>query len=369
MNEATGQRLESDEPLALQVVLKRRGFTLDVNLQLPSRGITALFGASGSGKTTCLRILAGLEQQAKGRVSVAGEVWQDSAKGTFRPVHQRALGYVFQEASLFDHLTVQDNLKYGYRRTPRVQRQQGWDHAVALLGIGHLLQRWPHELSGGERQRVAIGRALASSPRLLLMDEPLAALDAPRKAEILPYLERLQAELLIPMVYVSHAIDEVARLADHLVLMDAGRVTASGPTIPMLTRLDLPLAHGDTAGAVLTCTVVSHDAQDHLTTTEFSGGRLLVSRQSAAVGQRLRIRVQARDVSLTLQQQTGTSILNILRGTVLTLSPDSPGQLMVAIDVGGCTLLARITVRSAQALGLASGMTVFAQIKGVAILG
>ena len=180
-----------------------------------------------------------------------GEVWQDSARSLFQPVHRRAVGVVFQEASLFEHLSVQDNLKFGFRRTPQAQRRHGWDHGLALLGIGHLLQRWPHELSGGERQRVAIARALATSPRLLLMDEPLAALDAARKAEILPWLERLQRALDIPVIYVSHAIDEVARLADHLVLLDAGRVTASGPTPELLTRLNLPLAQGDSAAAVI----------------------------------------------------------------------------------------------------------------------
>jgi molybdate transport system ATP-binding protein len=369
MNEVANQRHESGQPLTLQVVLARRGFTLDVALQLPSRGITALFGASGSGKTTCLRILAGLEQQAKGRVSVAADVWQDSAQGIFRPVHQRALGYVFQEASLFDHLTVQDNLSYGFKRTPPAQRQHGWNHAVALLGIGHLLQRWPHELSGGERQRVAIGRALASSPRLLLMDEPLAALDAPRKAEILPYLERLQAELAIPIVYVSHAMDEVARLADHLVLLEAGRVTASGPVETLLTRLDLALAHGDSASAVIKARVMGHEPAYHLTLAEFAGGSLRVPQQALQPGQLLRIRVQARDVSLTLSPQTDTSIINILPVRVTGLSADGPGQVIVGLDAAGTPLLARVTRKSLDTLGLVEGLQVYAQIKGVAILG
>ena len=359
----------SEPALELQATLSRASFTLDVALQLPGRGISALFGVSGSGKTTCLRILAGLEPQARGRVTVGGEVWQDSARGIFRPVHQRALGYVFQEASLFEHLNVRDNLQYGYQRTPQALRHHHWDHAVALLGIGPLLARWPHELSGGERQRVAIGRALATSPRVLLMDEPLAALDAARKAEILPYLERLQTELAIPVLYVSHALEEVARLADHLVLLEEGRVRASGATDALLTRLDLPLAHGDSAGAVLHCTVASHDDADHITRTEFAGGTLLISRQPAAVGQRLRVRIQARDVSLTLSHQTDTSILNILDATVIQLSPESPGQLMVSLNVGGCTLLARVTQRSARTLGLCTGKAVHAQIKGVAILG
>lgn len=355
--------------LALQVELHRPAFNLQVDLQLPGHGITALFGQSGSGKTTLLRVLAGLEPQAQGRISVLGEVWQDSHATIFRPVYQRAVGYVFQEASLFDHLTVQDNLKFGFKRTPRAQRAQGWDHAVALLGIGHLLKRWPHELSGGERQRVAIGRALASSPRLLLMDEPLAALDAPRKAEILPYLERLQAELSVPIVYVSHAIDEVARLADHLVLLDGGRVLGSGPTDAMLTRLDLPLAHGDTASAVIRAQVSGHEPDYHLTLTEFAGGCLRVPQQALASGQALRIRVQARDVSLTLSPQLGTSILNILPARVTGLSADGPGQVIVGLDAGGTALLARVTRKSSDTLGLVEGLQVYAQIKGVAILG
>jgi molybdate transport system ATP-binding protein len=355
--------------LQCQVILQRPGFTLDVDLQFPGHGITALFGPSGSGKTTVLRVLAGLEPQARGRIAVRDAVWQDSARGIYRPVHQRALGYVFQEASLFEHLNVEGNLKFGFNRTPVSERRYGWDHALSLLGIDHLLARWPHELSGGERQRVAIARALAASPQLLLMDEPLASLDMARKAEILPYLELLQKKLDIPVLYVTHAIDEVARLADHLVLLDAGRVTAHGPTTELLTRLDLPLAHGDTAGAVLSCTVQAHDDADHLTTTTFAGGTLVVPRQAVEIGRTLRIRVQARDVSLTLQYQTDTSILNILPGTVTALAANSPGQLMVAVDVGGSTLLARVTTRSATALRLEPGMPVYAQIKGAAILG
>ncbi len=355
--------------LALQVALHRPAFDLQVDLQLPGQGITALFGPSGSGKTTLLRVLAGLEPQARGRVSVLGEVWQDSSARIFRPVHQRAVGYVFQEASLFDHLNVQDNLTFGFKRIPARERQRPWDHTLDLLGIGHLLKRWPHELSGGERQRVAIARALAASPRVLLMDEPLASLDAARKADILPYLERLQRELTLPIVYVSHAIDEVARLADHLVLMENGRALAQGPTADLLTRLDLPLAHSDTAGAVLTTTVAEHDEQDHLSTLHFNGGQLVVPLQTAPLGQTLRVRVQARDVSLTLTPQSGTSIQNTIACTVSTLSAQSPGQTMVALQAGDSTLLARITQRSARVLGLTPGMPVVAQVKGVAILG
>ena len=348
------------------------GFALDLDLRLSGSGVTALFGPSGSGKTSCLRAIAGLERTDPGAAStiaVNGVVWQDDANAVWLPVHQRALGFVFQDANLFTHLTVAQNLAFGMARVPRDQRRVSLDKWVALLGIGHLMDRQPTLLSGGERQRVAIARALATSPGLLLLDEPLAALDAQRKAEILPYLEKLPAELDIPILYVSHAIDEVARLADQMVLLDAGRVVASGPTADLLTRLDLPLAHGDTAGAVLSATVVSHDPDDHLTLVSFSGGRLWVTQQSSNVGQPLRIRVQARDVSLTLARQSGTSILNILPATVVTLAPDSPGQMMVALEVGGSRMLARVTTRSAHALGLQAGLLVYAQIKGVAILG
>jgi molybdate transport system ATP-binding protein len=345
------------------------GFALDVDLELPGRGVSAIFGPSGCGKTTLLRCVAGLERRAKGYLSVDAEVWQDDAQQRFVPVHQRALGYVFQDASLFAHLNVAQNLNYGMQRVPAVQRRVSLEQSIDLLGIAHLLQRKPDALSGGERQRVAMARALASSPRILLLDEPLAALDAPRKAEVLPYLEKLHSELDIPVLYVSHAIDEVARLADHLVLLESGKVTASGRAEDLLTRLDLSLAHGDTAGAVLTLTVSQHDEQDHLSTASFSGGVMSLPIQNRSIGQSLRIRVQARDVSLTLQKQSGTSILNILSATVSAIAPDSPGQVMVSLDVGGCTLLARITERSARTLALAPGLSLYAQIKGVAILG
>ncbi len=344
-------------------------FSLDVTLALPGRGVTALFGPSGSGKTTFLRSIAGLERVRSGHLVVNGEVWQDDAKDIFMPVHRRPLGYVFQEASLFAHLDVRRNLDYGLRRVPAPQRQVSLDQAIHLLGIEKLMQRQPDTLSGGERQRVGIARALATSPRLLLMDEPLAALDGKRKAEILPYLERLHDELSIPVLYVSHAPDEVARLADHLVLLDAGRVTAEGPTHELMTRLDLPLAHGDSAAALVDATVTDLDPAYHLSHAVFSGGRISLLNQSVKVGQRVRVRIQARDVSLTLHRQEGTSVLNIFAATVSSLSDDSPGQVMVGLDAGGCPLLARITQKSADALQLQPGSQVYAQVKGVAVLG
>lgn len=358
--------------LVLQTELVRSDFHLQLDLRLPGRGITALFGVSGSGKTSALRVLAGLEPKARGRVQVGDALWQDSASEHFIPTHQRAVAYVFQEACLFEHLSVEGNLKFGFDRTPVKLRQRNWAQVLDLLdllGVAHLLKRWPHALSGGERQRVALARAVAASPRLLLMDEPLAALDAPRKAEILPYLERANAELQLPIVYVSHAVDEVARLADHLVLLQDGKARAQGPTAALLTQIDLPMAHGDSAGAVLNCTVLQHDDADHLTLTRFEGGQLTVPRHQARLGATVRVRIQARDVSLTLSQQSGTSILNILSATVITLSDEGPGQTMVVLQVGQERLLARLTQRSAKALALHPGQTVWAQIKGVAILG
>ncbi len=352
-----------------RLTLVRAGFTLDVDLQLPGRGVTAFFGPSGCGKTTCLRAIAGLERAQPARVVVNGDVWQDDARKVWRATHERGLGYVFQEASLFDHLSVRGNIDYGLKRTPPARRAVALEQAVELLGIAHLMERKPQALSGGERQRVAIARALATAPRLLLMDEPLAALDAQRKAEVLPYLERLQRTLEIPVLYVSHAIEEVTRLAGHMVLMREGRVLAQGRTDELIVRLDLPLAHGDAAATVIEGAVQAHDADDHIATVTFSGGQLLlVSPTLRAPGERIRLRVQARDVSLALTAPSDTSILNVLPATVVALSEDSPGQIMVALDAGTTRLLARVTQRSAQALALAPGHPVFAQVKGIAVV-
>ncbi len=349
-----------------RIALAFPGFALDLDVRLPGRGVTALFGPSGSGKTSCLRTIAGL-QRARGRLVVQGEVWQDDTQRIFVPTHARALGYVFQDAALFPHLSVRANLAYGRRRVPAREQRVDFDQAVALLGLEPLLERSPASLSGGERQRVAIGRALAASPRLLLLDEPLAALDLKRRAELLPYLQRLQSQLDIPALYVSHAPDEVAQLASHLVLLERGRVLASGPTAELMTRLDLPLAHGDAAQAVLAAQVLSHDPATQLMRVAFAGGELLLPALGATVGAQRVVRVPARDVSLTLSRHADTSILNILQAKVEAISDDSPGHAMVKLDAGGAALLARITRQSVQALGLRPGLPVFAQIKGAAI--
>ncbi len=366
MNSPTDQRLHA------RFQLSHPGFDLQVKLDLAGSGVTALFGASGSGKTSCLRVIAGLtrsDADFNAYIAVNGEVWQDDAQGLFVPVHQRAIGYVFQDANLFTHLSVEQNLAFGLKRVAPQQRRIALEQVVALLGIGHLLKRQSGTLSGGERQRVAIARALATSPRLLLLDEPLAALDAQRKAEILPYLENLHSELDLPILYVSHALDEVARLADQMVLLEAGRVSAVGAAHELMTRLDLPLAHGDGAGALIHASISGHEAAYHLTLADFPGGRLRVAQQKREIGQTLRLRVLARDVSLTLAPQVGTSILNILPARVVALADDSPGQVMVALDAGGTPLLARITKKSVDALALAPGRAVYAQVKGVAIVG
>jgi len=353
-----------------RLVLPRRGFTLDVSLALPARGVTALFGPSGCGKTTVLRALAGLERAA-GRVALAGEVWQDDAAGRFVPTHRRALGYVIQEAALFPHLDVRRNLAYGLKRIAPAARRIALDQVIALLGLGPLLERRPDTLSGGERQRVAIARALATSPALLLMDEPLAALDARRKAELLPYLDRLHEALGLPIVYVSHAIDEVAHLADHLVLMDAGRVLADGPVGDMLARLDLPVAFGDDAGVVLDAVVGERDPRWQLVRLDVDGGaaQLWARDQGQATGRRVRLRVLARDVSLARQPLEGSSIGNQLHGHVEAMADDEhPALTLVRVRVGRVPVVARLTRRSAHALGLAVGQPVWAQVKTVALM-
>ncbi|ALM86794.1 molybdenum ABC transporter ATP-binding protein [Bordetella sp. N] len=366
-------------------LLRQAAFTLDVDLRLPGRGVTALFGQSGSGKTTCLRCLAGLAAPQEGYLSVNGEVWLDTRQRIDVPTHRRALGYVFQEASLFAHLKVRDNLRYGLKRVAPADRKVALDHAAALLGIDHLLDRMPAGLSGGERQRVGMARALLTSPRILLMDEPLAALDNARKQEILPYLERLHEELDIPIVYVSHAPEEVARLADHLVLLDQGKVLASGPIGQTLTRLDLPSALADDASVVIEGEVAAYDGEYRLLTVRVAGtgaggaggggspggspALLRVVHEPLPIGRRMRLVVRARDVSLTLTPPQDSSILNVLRVRVedMAETPEA-AQIMVRLDADGTPMLARITRYSRDQLALAPGSQVWAQVKSVSLL-
>ncbi|MHC4518418.1 MAG: molybdenum ABC transporter ATP-binding protein [Planctomycetota bacterium] len=346
--------------------IDRSDFTLDVDLSIPARGVTGLFGPSGSGKTTLLRAIAGLEHHRDGFLKVGRVTWQDASR--FVPPHRRSLGYVFQEPSLFSHLTVGGNLEYGLRRVPQAQRKISLDNAIALLGIDHLLERKVDTLSGGERQRVAIARALAVSPGLLLMDEPLAALDQASKQDILPYLESLHDELKIPAIYVSHTLEEVARLADHLILLEAGRVVTTGPVSETLTRLDLPLAHVSDAGAIIEVVVAGHDEHYHLTHLDFGAGRFTVPRWNVQVGSHVRLRIAARDVSLTLERHSGTSIRNIFPATVDEVTHEGEGQVIVRLMVGEVPVLSRITNKSAVELDLKGGKSVYAQIKSVVVL-
>ena len=280
--------------------LQRRDFLLDVSLAIPSRGVTALVGPSGCGKTTVLRALAGLERVA-GRVALDGEVWQDDASGRFVPTHQRSLGYVIQESALFPHLDVRGNLHYGRKRSAGEAQRIALDAVVELLGIGHLLARRTATLSGGERQRVAIARALATGPRLLLMDEPLAALDAARKAEILPYLEQLHRELAMPIVYVTHAMDEAARLADHLVLMQAGAVEAAGPLAELMARTDLSLSRQDEAGVVIDAEIAEHDTQ-HACHNKIGFGEFRFDARNSQCGHETEVRPQQQMARAGTQQ-------------------------------------------------------------------
>jgi molybdate transport system ATP-binding protein len=343
------------------------GFNLDIDLDLPGRGVTALFGHSGSGKTTLLRCMAGLERAPAGYLVVNGEVWQDGRH--WLPTHKRPLGYVFQEASLFAHLTVMGNLRYGRRRISDAHQRVGLEQAIELLGIAHLLDRRPDRLSGGERSRVGIARALAVSPRLLLMDEPLASLDLKRKQEILPYLERLHDELDVPVLYVSHSPDEVARLADHLVAMESGRVLASGPLADTLTRLDLPIRLGEDVGAILDATVAEVDCAWHLARVGFAGGSLWTRDHGVSVGRRVRVRVLARDVSLASQPPGKSSIQNVLQGRVDAITDDGlPGLALVRVQVGEVMFLSRLTKRSVAALDVVPGQVVWLQVKTVALM-
>lgn len=312
-------------------------------------------------------MIAGLDRAALGQLSFGAETWQDSARRVFAPAHRRRVGYVAQAPGLFEHLDVAGNLDFAWRRAGRPTHLDR-EALIDQFGVRALLPRRIGDLSGGERQRAAIVRALLSDPRLLLLDEPLAGLDGAAREDLLGRLEALHARLAAPMIYVSHAIDEVARLADHIVLLDAGRVVAEGPLNAVVTRLDLPPALIGSAGAVIDGVVTAHDAADHLTELSFAGGVLLIPRDRASLGERLRCRIAARDVALTTTPQTGTSALNQLTCRVVAVGDaDHPAQCLVRLDAGGVPLLARITRRSSRALALEPGRTVWAQVKTVAL--
>ena len=354
---------------ALDVAVEHRqgAFDLDVAFSAPG-GVTALFGRSGSGKTTLVRAIGGLLRPRRGRVSLGTRVLLDTEAGIAVPRHRRRIGTVFQGGRLFPHLSVRQNLLFGRWFAPRGEAGADLDAVVDLLGIGPLLGRRPAGLSGGETQRVAIGRALLSKPSLLLMDEPLSALDDARKAEILPYIERLRDEAGVPIVYVSHSVAEVARLADTLVVLDAGRVTAAGPAAEVLARLDVaPLSGAREAGAVLDARVMGHDERFGLTLLDTRAGRLRVPRIGLPVGAALRVQVPARDVMLSLRPPEGTSALNVLPATVVEIRDAGGAGAELRLDCGGAALVARITRLSLAEMGLAPGHEVFAVVKSVAL--
>ncbi|WP_338663594.1 molybdenum ABC transporter ATP-binding protein [Pararoseomonas sp. SCSIO 73927] len=357
----------------LDIALRHRfpgfapGFTLDVAFAAPTPGVTAVFGPSGCGKSTLLAAVAGLLRPAEGRVALDGTVLLDTAARVEIPAERRRCGVVFQDSRLFPHLSVETNLRYGLRRAPRHAEGPGFGEVVDLLGIAHLLSRRPAALSGGERQRVALGRALLSRPRLLLMDEPLAALDAPRRAEVLPFLARVRDRFRAPVLYVTHALDEVDRLADHLVLMEAGRVLAAGTVEALSTRADLPLlAARRDAGALLPCNVLEHDPARGLTRLRFPGGELRVPLREEPPGTGLRVRVRARDVSVATEEPRGLSVQNVLPVLLESLGPAAPHEAMLRLRAGEAVLLARVTDDAVARLALRPGQRLWALVKSAA---
>ncbi|MCA3554053.1 molybdenum ABC transporter ATP-binding protein [Aestuariivirga sp.] len=333
-------------------------------------GITAVFGASGCGKTSLVNVIAGLIRPDFARISVGGTLLADTAQGVFLPPGKRRIGYVFQEARLFPHLSVQANLAYGEWFTPKPERYAKKAPILELLGIGHLLKRRPRELSGGEKQRVAIGRALLASPRLLLMDEPLASLDAARKAEIMPYLERLRDEVKIPIVYVSHSVAEVMRLATDVAVLRDGRLATFGPAAEIAQRLDLvPAEESGEGGVIIDMVIASYDAGSGLTRLSSPAGDIYVPGRLGPAGAPARVRIRARDVMLALEQPKHISALNILRGTVAAVAPADAASVNVRLDCGGWAVMARITRHSAAVLKLAAGTPAYAVVKAVSVSG
>lgn len=355
----------------IELSVRHRLGTFGLDAAFASEGrLTALFGRSGSGKTSLVNTISGLIRPDQGRVVIDGRVVVDTQAGIFVPAHRRRIGYVFQEARLFPHLSVRQNLLFGRWFSGRgTEAGSDLPGVLDLLGIGHLLERRPGALSGGEKQRVAIGRALLSRPRLLLMDEPLAALDEARKAEILPYIERLRDEVGVPIVYVSHSVAEVARLATTLVTVDEGRVTACGPTAQVMTRLDLAgLSGAAEAGSIFEARVAGHDETYGLTQLETRAGMLQVARSALPAGASTRVRIRAGDVMISLTPLAGVSALNILPGTIARIGERrAGGTVELLIDCGGESLLARLTARSVDELALAPGKPVHAVIKSVSI--
>ena len=353
----------------VRLALDRGVFQLNLDMALPGSGITVLFGPSGSGKTTVLRCVAGLERPGRGLIRLGSEVWQDDSKGVFRPTWKRDIGYVFQEASLFDHLNVRGNLHFGLRRAAKSGALEALEQAIELLGIDHLMNRQVSGLSGGERQRIAIARALATQPRLLLLDEPLASLDAARRQEILPWLERMRDELRIPMLYVTHSTDEMARLADHLVVLSNGAVMADGPASEVLSRADSPVMVGEDAGVLLAGTVSRRDEQWQLSEITTAGGSIWVDDAHLGVGRRVRLRVLARDVGIALQSDREQTLRNQLPGVVESIHDDlRPSQSMIRIRCADSIVLARITKKAVADSAIGIGSEIQVRLQSVAVI-
>lgn len=343
-------------------------FHLHVEFDVPAAGITAVFGQSGSGKTTLLRCLAGLERSPTGFMQVGEDVWEDESRNCYEPISGRRVGYVFQEPRLFPHLSVRSNLTYGFNRTPVRERRLSVDQVVEVLSIAHLLDRRPQKLSGGEQQRVAIGRALLTSPKLLLLDEPLSSLDSQRKREIMPFIQGLYKALEIPVVYVTHSLHEILQLAQMVILLRDGKGIATGPLNEVFSRLDLHRYLGPhLIGAVIDTVVADHEREFGLTRLKFNGQSLYVPLQPLNIGDPLRVHILSSDVSLTVEPcHHRTSALNILPATVLDMQEVDQSTVDIRLDIG-CPLVASITRKSATALCLKPGRGVYAQIKSVAL--
>ena len=352
--------------IAVRFNIQRGEFALNIDTVIPETGVTAIFGPSGSGKTTLLRAIAGLEHADNGYLKVGDALWQGN--GVFLPTHQRKIGYVFQEPSLFSHLSVEANLNYGLERAKDESSAVVVQQTIDLLGIEHLLKRMPWQLSGGEQQRVAIARALAANPSMLLLDEPLAALGDDQKAGILPYLESVYQQLDIPVLYVSHSRNEVARLADHMLLLDNGEIKASGKMTEIFTALDLPMAHQSRAESIIKASVSHYDEEFGIASVAFLGGQFSVAAEPLIVGSKVRLQVLARDVSITLEPQKNTSILNIIPVTIDAIAKESKSQMTVRLIADETALLSRITCKSAYNLNLKEGDKVYAQVKTAALL-
>ncbi len=343
-----------------------RSESLNFNFDISAEGITAIFGVSGCGKTSLLRAIAGLESHANSKLQVGDEIWQD--ENIFLAPHQRSIGYVFQEASLFEHLSVKGNIEYGFKRAAPSSKNISVEQVINLLGLQALLDKKPVFLSGGERQRVAIARALATNPKLLLMDEPLSSLDQERKNELLPYIETVNKEMNIPILYVSHSNEEIGRLADQLIFIEDAVVKASGPISELLTRTDLSLAHRRQAESLIFAHADKYDENFQLNYLSSEVGTFIVPGKKLPIEKKLRLRLVAQDISITLEEQNNTSILNIFPAVIDELFAENKAQLTVRLSINKLPVLARITMKSAENLQLEKGKAVFAQIKGVAVL-